>query len=266
MPYGLIHYNAPGDTVEEFIDFAAEAGFESAEISSGDLWPAGESEPEKRAEALRQYLADRGMVASALTSGNNFCTTDPADMDYQVERMGRVCRLAEILGTSILRADGGWHREDPRPGSAWVEAMVEGFSRSLEFAEPLGLRFALDNHGLVTNEWPVQLMVFEQVNSPVMGANLDTMNYRWFGHSVEKLHEIYQAIAPYVIHTHFKDGFDSRENYRGTALGEGEIPLEWAVQCLKQAHYAGDWTVEYEGPRDDGTGYRQGLAWLKAHT
>jgi len=52
------------------------------------------------------------------------------------------------------------------------------------------------------------------------------------------------------MHTHFKDGTGSRvENYQGTVLGAGEIPLDWAIECLHNNGYEGSWTAEYEGPR-----------------
>lgn len=263
MAYGLIHYNAPGENLDEFLDFAAEAGFECAEISVGDLWPEGDENPEKRAKQVAQKLRDRGLFASALSAGNNFCVETEEEIQAQVERMKRVCELAQILSTDVLRTEGGWPGEDPRPATNWVDPIADCLTRCLEFSEPMGIKFAVDNHGLVTNEWPVQLMIFEQVGSPLVGANLDTMNYRWFGHDLEKLREIYSAIASYVMHTHLKDGFGSQENYRGTVLGEGEIDLDFAISCLKEAGYTGHWVAEYEGLRDDGTGYRKCLAWMR---
>ena len=266
MGFGIIHYNTPGDTLEEFLDYIAETGFESAEIQSGDLWPEGEKNPEKRAESVAGYMRERNLRASALTAGNNFCTEDDATLAAQVERLKRVLDLADILGTKILRTDAGWPGEDPRPGIVWVDRVAEGLERTLEFAEPRGFKFALDNHGNVTNEWPVQLMVFEKLQSPSVGANLDTMNYRWYGHSVSFLKEIYAAIAPYVIHTHLKDGVGSRAEYQGRILGEGEIPLEYAVKCLKDAGYAGDWTAEYEvHGGDKAADCRKCLEWMRAH-
>ena len=265
MAYGLIHYNAPGDTLEEFLDFVQDAGFDCVELATADVWPQDEHHPEARAAKVAQMLKDRGLIASALQAGNDFCVDKESAIVAQVTRMERVCHCAQLLGTDTLRTDGGWPGDDPRSAAEWVPWMVECFSRCLDFIEPLGLKLAIDNHGYVTNEWPIQLMIYEQVNSPFLGANLDTMNYRWFGHPVEKLHEIYEAIAPHVMHTHFKDGTGSRENYVGTVLGEGEIPLDWAIECLHKAEYEGPWTAEYEGPRDDGTGYRQCLAWLKEH-
>lgn len=265
MPYGLIHYNAPGDTLEEFLDFAAQAGFDCVEIQIGDLWPKEGPTPEERTEQVAAMLRERGLFASAISAGNNFCVDQEEEIRAQVLRMRRICDLAQILGTDTLRTEGGWPGDDPRPAAEWVPWIAECLGRCLEFIEPLGMKLAVDNHGYITNEWPIQLMVYERVQSPLVGANLDTMNYRWFGHSVEKLREIYEAIAPHVLHTHLKDGTGARQDYKGCALGEGEIPLNWAVECLKKAGYSGPWVAEYEGPRDDGTGYRKCLAWMKAN-
>lgn len=266
MGFGIIHYNTPGDTIEEFLDYLAATGFESAEIQVADVWPQGEENPEGRAEHVAKYMRERNLRASSLTAGNNFCVEDEAGITAQVERMKRVLDLADILGTKILRTDGGWPGEDPRPGMAWVDPICTCLERCLEFAEPRGFKWALDNHGYVTNEWPVQLTIFEKLGSPSIGANLDTMNYRWFGHSIEMLHEIYAAIAPFTMHTHLKDGIGSRENYQGKVLGEGEIPLEFAVKCLKDAGYQGDWTAEYEvRDGDKAADCRKCLDWMRTH-
>ena len=96
-------------------------------------------------------------------------------------------------------------------------------------------------------------------------TNLDTMNYRWAGHSLEAVNGFYEKIAPHVLHVHMKDGRNSFSDYEGTALGEGEIDLEWAVECLKKVDYQGVWCVEYEGKTDSREGYRKGLDWLRKH-
>ena len=138
-------------------------------------------------------------------------------------------------------------------------------SQLTDFIENEDFRLALDNHGLVTNDADFQIAIFEQIGSKNLGANVDTMNYRWAGHDLETVRSFYEKIAPYAFHTHFKDGTGTRGNYVGLALGEGEIPLEYAVKCLKDAGYEGPWVVEYEGKTDSREGYRKGLEWLKAH-
>jgi len=104
------------------------------------------------------------------------------------------------------------------------------------------------------------------VNSPRLGLNLDTMNYRWFGHDLETIDRYYEMVAPHVFHVHLKDGRGSRAEYVGTALGEGEIHLEHAVASLRRAGYQGVWCAEYEGPKaESADGYRKCLAWMRTH-
>lgn len=264
MDYGLIHYNAPGDSLQEFLRYAKDTGFDCVELSIGDVWGEGVSEPEQRAEEVKAMLDELSLSVSALSAGNDFVVLDGATIAEQVQRMKRICQLAQILDCNVIRTEGGVPKDEV-PQARWAEAIAGCLLECLEFAEPMGIKFAVDNHGGVTNEWPVQVEVFRRVDSPLVGANLDTMNYRWFGHSPEMLHEIYEQITPHVIHTHLKDGFGGREDYRGQALGEGEIDLAWAVQCLKQAGYRGVWCAEYEGREDTAIGYRKCLAWMKAN-
>jgi len=118
----------------------------------------------------------------------------------------------------------------------------------------------------VTNDAELQVEIFERVGSKNVGANLDTMNYRWFGHDLETVGRFYEIIAPYVFHTHLKDGTGSRGEYRGAALGEGEIDLAHAVECLRKVGYDGVWCVEYEGPEaEGGVGYARCYRWAVAN-
>jgi sugar phosphate isomerase/epimerase len=264
--YGIIHYNAPGATLEEFLCFASKAGFESVELQINDVWD------EKcgcchmsQVDAVKALLCKYKLSISQLAASNDFVVLDCETVKAQVERMRKCGEIVKALGGDILRTEGG-QVKDSVPQEKWVEAMAGCLKRCVEWAEPMGIRFAVDNHGYVTNEWPIQLALFEAVGSPLVRANFDTMNYRWFGHSLEKLHEIYAAIAPFAIHTHLKDGFGSRGDYRGTALGAGEIDLRWAVECLKKADYQGVYTLEYEESAEDkAPGCISSLAWMKAN-
>lgn len=264
--YGLIYYNFPGHTLEQFADFAGRAGFQCAEISIGEVWREKEvaDDPEARAQQVQALFARQNMRLSALAAGNDFLQPDDAGMARQVERLQRVCHLADLAGTKTIRIDGGWAK-DSVPRERWFDLMVAGLQAARPFIEREGYTLALDNHGLVTNDADLQARVFEAVGSNRLGANVDTMNYRWAGHDLVTVNRYYHVIAPYARHVHFKDGRGSRENYRGAALGEGEIDLECALRELQAAGYDGAWTVEYEGPKADAdAGYRKGLAWLQA--
>ena len=264
MKLGIIHYNAPGPDLEGFLTYAADTGFTHVELQLPDVWPAEEENPEARAERVRALLESKGLAASAIASHNDFVVLEPDEVKLQVERMKRISGLAKIVGTDTLRTEGG-SPKDSVPEDRWAEAMVGCLIPCREFIEPMGIKLAVDNHGWVTNDGDLQLEVFKRVGSPNIGANLDTMNYRWFGHELKTIDRYYEILAPYVMHTHLKDGTGSRENYVGAALGDGEIHLMHAVECARKAGYDGVWCAEYEGREDSAIGYRKCLEWMKAN-
>ena len=78
--------------------------------------------------------------------------------------------------------------------------------------------------------------------------------------------DVYEILAPHTFHTHMKDGTCDQPrggNYKGAALGEGEIHLHKVLECLRQVGYDGAWTAEYEGPEaEGGVGYEKCHSWL----
>lgn len=262
MKVGVIHYNFPQFTFEQFLDYCPEAGFGYVELQIGDVWARDTENPEAEAEKVLGMVQARGLQVSSLAASNDFIVLDPDVVAFQVERMKRVVRLANILQCPVIRTEGG-QPKDSVPESRWVEAMAGCLKRLVDYAEERDVKFAVDNHGYCTNDGDRQLALIEAVGSPRVGVNLDTMNYRWFGHDLPTINRYYEILAKHTFHTHLKDGFDSRENYRGAALGEGEIDLAHAVKCLKDAGYDGVWCAEYEGPPPTDLGYRKCAEWIR---
>jgi len=262
---GVIHYNLPRFTLESFVKYAKLAGFDYVELQSRDVWAPETANPEEEAKKVRKMCDDAGIKVSAFAAQNDFVLLDEAAIKAQVERMKRVCQLALILGTNVIRTEGG-AAKDAVPKEKWVDAMAGCLSRCVPFIEKDDIKLAVDNHGYVTNDGDLQLKLFKKVGSKNVGSNLDTMNYRWAGHDLAEIDRYYEIIAPYVFHTHMKDGTGSLANYKGAALGEGEIHLSHAIACLKKAGSTGVWCAEYEGPEAaGGIGYAKCQKWLKAN-
>ncbi len=260
IKYGLIYYNFKDMSLDEFLDYASERGFTHVELFISHVWD--EKDDTEQVDQVQKAVESRGLKVGTLSARNDFVVLDPDEVDAQVRRMRRVCEIAERMGVSVLRTEGGQPKESV-PQEKWVDAMAECLRRCREFIEPAGIHLAVDNHGVVTNDADLQVELIERVGSPYVGATLDTMNYRWMGHDLDTIRRYYKKIAPYVRYTHFKDGRGSRGEYKGLALGDGEIDLDYALQCLLEVGYSGVWGVEYEGP-DPVNGYAQGLAWLKS--
>jgi sugar phosphate isomerase/epimerase len=264
MKVGVIHYNFPMFNFDQFLDYCPGAGFDYVEVQIGDVWADDVDNPEANAEAVLRKIEARGLKVSALAAGNDFVVLDEEDVKFQVDRMKRCCKLAKILGANVIRTEGG----SPKPGvpeERWSEAIAGCFLRLADFAEAENIFFAMDNHGYCTNDGDRQLAIIQAVGSGHVGVNIDTMNYRWFGHSVPEINRFYEILAKYAFHVHMKDGTGSRDNYVGAALGQGEIDLKHAVKCLNDAGYDGVWCAEYEGPPPTDVGYRKCGEWIRAN-
>ena len=268
---GVIHYNWPGFTFEEYLRFAADSGYGYVELMSPDVWPdinPDSDEAEMRDSALRvkAQVESFGLKVSALGAGNDFVQLEESAIQFEVERMRRVCVLAGVLGEqTVVRTEGGVPKDEVPAEKNW-DAMAKCFSRCTPFLDEMQVGLAVDNHGFITNEGDPFIAMLKKINHPLVGANLDTMNFRWWGNSLEDCNRFYEALAPHTLHVHLKDGFDSRENYKGATLGEGEIDLPFALQCLQNAGYNGVYTAEYEGPEpENGVGYRKCADWMKAN-
>ena len=265
---GLIHYNAPGATLPEFLKWASDNGFEYAELMPPDVIIDGPSDEEvfDRARAVRKLVNSYGMRVSALSARNDFLQSDPAVIEFQVERMKKVATVVRLLDDeAVIRSEGGWEKECV-PREKWGDTLYECFARCIEFLAAQQVDLAIDNHGTVTNEGDMLIALLRRLDCPHIGSNLDTMNFRWLGHDIATCNRFYKSLAPHVKHVHLKDGSGSRENYRGAALGEGEIDLKCVVSCLSDAGYGGAYAAEYEGTEIvDGVGYVKSLAWMKAH-
>ncbi len=263
---GVIHYNWPGYDLEGFARRASEIGYKTCELQIGDIWDEDEDDDGRQAEAVRDMLAGYGMTVSAVAAGNDFIQAERGEFEAQIARYRRVCEIIPHTGTDIIRSDGGWNRGDKVAQELWDGMMLEAFQRCAEFIEALDVRIALDNHGVSTNDGDWQLSLIERVGSSRLGVNLDTMNYRWFGHDLDKIDQFYEILAPHTFHTHVKDGTGSRSEYRGAALGEGEIRLGNMLEHLRKAGYDGAWTAEYEGSEAaGGIGYEKCYRWLAQH-
>ena len=245
MKLGIIHYNFPEHSLSEFLQAIKDIGYGYTEIGCRDVWAEGTDNPEEQAEQLRKEMDEIGIQCSALSAGNDFVLLEEEQIKEQIDRMERICGLARILGTNILRTEGGQPKEAV-PEEKWHDAMAGCLKRMADFVEKEDYYLAVDNHGHVTNDGDLQVKLFEAVGSKHIGANLDTMNYRWKGHDLDTVYRFWEMVAPYTFHTHFKDGVGSQKEYRGTELGSGELDLTKAVAALKKANYDGVWTVEYE--------------------
>lgn len=265
---GLIHYCTKGKLRDaplvEFLDYAAHSGFQVLELQFRDVEAGNGFYSIEKTRQVRRWCDERQIQVSQLSTGNDFVILNPSDVAQQAQRMRWLAECALELGTTILRTEGGQPKDLVRQQD-YEKAICGCIEQCLPWMEQLGIIFSIDNHGLVTNDAELLLKVLRHFNHPLVGSNLDTANLRWYGHSLDAIDTFYQRLAPFVKSTHLKDCIGTRPNYRCQVLGKGEVRLEKALSCLKQAGYQGNYIAEYEGELDAQEGYRLCREWLLKH-
>ncbi|HNS31967.1 MAG TPA: sugar phosphate isomerase/epimerase family protein [bacterium] len=259
---GIIKYNVSNFSAGELFDWCNKNGVEYVELMRPDIWE-DVGKKENRVKEISALLMKYGIKVSQISAGNDFIKASEEEVKEQLRIIRELCLMVKDMGFNQLRLDGGWPKENIEE-KKYRDMVMDGIKKAVEIAEKEKVYLALDNHGKVTNDYLLQLDVFKDVNSKYLGANLDTMNYRWYGYPVEKLTGIYRKIAPHVFHTHMKDGVKADVDFKYTAsvLGKGEVPLKETIEILKNAGYTGPWCIEYEG-KDGIEGYGKSAEWLK---
>ena len=146
---------------------------------------------------------------------------------------------AAALGADIVKVSMDLKR--PRPVSASrfhpdVMEQMKSFATRLKAsapaAEDAGIRIAVENHCDSFSEEILWLL--ELVDSPVVGACIDTVNALMV---MEDPMQAIENLAPRAFTNHFRDDRIEFQRYgfklTGTAVGEGDIDMKRAYDIIK---------------------------------
>jgi sugar phosphate isomerase/epimerase len=146
---------------------------------------------------------------------------------------------AADLGADIVKVSMDLKR--PRPVSASrfhpeVMAQMKPFASRLKASAPkadaAGIKIAVENHCDSFSEEILWLL--DRVNSPVVGACIDTVNALMV---MEDPMQAIENLAPRAFTNHFRDDRIEFQRYgfklTGTAVGEGDIDMKRAYEIIK---------------------------------
>lgn len=152
--------------------------------------------------------------------------------DKALEDLKKWIDVAAKLGAGHIRVFGGavpkTSTEDEAAG--WV---ADTLGPAGEYAGKHGIVLGLENHGGVTASAATILKIVKQVNSPSVGINLDTANFK------TKIYEQIEMIAPMAVNVQVK-AMVRDEN--------GPAPSDWdrVAKMLTSNGYRGYLALEYE--------------------
>lgn len=159
---------------------------------------------------------------------------------------------ARILGAEVMKVGMDFSRSRPVSASRFHPRVMEFLNQTVEAlrgglptAREAGIRLALENHCDSFSQ--EVLWVIDQVDNPLVGTCLDTVN-AW--HVSEDPRQAAENLAPRAFTCHFRDDAVSydRDGFRvsGTACGQGDIDLEYAYRLLRDESRCDNINIETE--------------------
>lgn len=205
--------------------------------------------------AFAEHLATHGIRASAFMLANDF---NRDDFQEEVDWVVRVVDTAAKLAVPAVRIDAIMTGERDLPLDDRVNRFADAMKQVLDRTDYHIVELGIENHGFQGNDPDFLDRVLASVGSPRLGLTLDTGNFYWAGHPLDRVYEIIEHFAPQVKHTHCKNiNYPEEKRYLKRDLGweygtyvcplpDGDINHAKVAHTLKEAGYAGDFCIEDE--------------------
>jgi sugar phosphate isomerase/epimerase len=183
---------------------------------------------------LRNLAYRNGVEIYSISVRTNMCQPAREGRTREVEGVRGWIDVAAKLGAGHIRVFGG-NVPEGRSEAEAVEWVAEILARAGEYAAARGVILGLENHGGITLRAARIIEIVRKVDSPWVGINLDTGNFR------EDPYGQIEACLPYAVNAQFK----TEMQYEG---GKRE-PSDWEriVKMFAAAGYRGYLALEYEG-------------------
>ncbi|MEI6808808.1 MAG: sugar phosphate isomerase/epimerase family protein [bacterium] len=268
--YSYSRLVAPGKmSIFDVVQKVKEMGFGSIEFAGLQV-PEGVS-IESAAVKLRELCASNGLVIASYTIGADLLNGSGGNLGKEIERLRSEVRIAKLLNAPLMRHDATRGFSDGHLGArGFTDALpilIEGCRAVTSYAESVGIRTMVENHGYFCQDSERVEQLVNGVNHANFGVLLDIGNFLCVDEDTAKA---VARLIPYVFHVHIKDfhvksgnepdpgsgWFQSRAgNYlRGSVIGHGNVPVQQCLRLIRRAGYDGVVSIEFEGMEDPLTG------------
>lgn len=258
---------------------AAELGADGVQIYAVE----GPVSPENMNAAARKeasrYVKDHGLEISAICGDLGWGGFAFADRNPEkIARTKQIVDLALDMDCRIITTHIGVVPHNP--AHPRFEVIAKALTELGAYAADKGARFAIETGPELAED--LRRMI-DFVASPGIGVNLDPANLVMSvkGDPVKSV----ETLAPYIVHTHAKDGIfkkwcdpdvgygmvEAPEDYNEwdycleTPLGEGQVDFDTYIPALKKAGYDGYLTIEREVGDDPAADIAMAIGFLKKY-
>jgi len=252
-----------GWSVLDFLDFCRREGIDCVELLDV-FWRNLDEELPQAAEFARNH---RIRIVSYAVA-NDFVKADPAEREAALRQITDAIPIALALGTRTIRVFSGNLGEGFTFDSA-LGFIIEGLSEAAAAAAAKGITLCLENHGKLAGTGRQVQDILERVGSPALKSTFDTGNFLLVDEDPLRALDV---LLPRVGHVHVKDFAEDPagryvslggRKFEGAAAGKGQVQLDTMVRRLREAGYAGEYVLEYEGIGDEAAGIRASFAYFQ---
>ena len=203
----------------------------------------------------KKHLDQYNVKISAFLLANNL---NADDLEDELAWCTKALRVAHALGVKAVRIDSAMKGQQELPFDVRVEKFVKGIRALIDATPDAPVDMGIENHGYQGNDPNFLHGVFDGVGSSRIGMTLDTGNFYWRGHALEKTYSVIKEFAPLAKHTHIKN-INYPEDKRNVTremgweygkyvcpIPDGDVDHTIVVGYLRDAGYDRDLCIEDE--------------------
>ncbi len=271
--YSYWHFTTAKVSIDEVIDKAAALGVDGVDILHRQMDCAEFGRLDETVHAycqrLKRHAFRSGVALICLSIEQDFVSPNEAERHKWVAHTEKCIEIAYALGVPCMRVNAGrWKTiadfallmkargQEPAlkdftedDGFKWC---IDAMQKCVELAQERGVTLALENHWGLTNTPEGQMRIVKAVNSPWLGALMDTGNF------LENPYDKLTAIAPKTVFVQAKTYDGGGEFYTL------DLDYKRIAKILRDAGYTGYVALEMEGKEAAETAVPKGLALLRA--
>lgn len=244
-------------TVDEFLEKAAELGYESVMIMAKRPHLSPLDYDKKERARLKQKMADLGLTLAGLAGYSDFTAgIDKPGIPHteiQAAYLGQVAEMARDLGADMVRIFTGYERPGI-PYDKQYATVVEGIQLAAKEAAKYGVTLVVQNHHDIALHHDAMHWMLKEIDMPNVMAGWDAWSPTLEGLSKEEIKESIYKMKPFIANTiaadyviqpryHYENTLtnyvEDKPIVRATAIGEGIVDYELFFGTLKEIGYQG---------------------------
>ncbi len=222
----------------DVLEFCAEHGFDAID-PTGYYFPGyPEVPPDDYINQFKKQAFLLGLDISGTGVRNDFATPDPEKRVADIELVRAWIEAAAKLGSPNLRIFAGKSSHEGYSREQVFEWMAKDMRTCCEFGEQHGVIIALQNHNNFLKTAADVDEIFDRVDSPWLGLNLDIGSYRVHDPYAEIERNVKRAITWQIKENVWIDGVETPTD------------LKRLAGVIHRSGYRGYLPVETLGPGD----------------